>query len=200
MNLSRNQSSQSLIYVLFPLLVITMFGTLHISVNAREITTASSNPFVDYVDVFPGQLRTALEAHGFSCPASFFGDNRVSVYETCFFQSKDDAIRQVRAYVLNDVIQQTEFVMSESRFTISLPAGSTIPASSNPFVDYVDVFPGQPRTALEAHGFSCPASAYANLPDTIGETCILMPREGLFQQVRLYVVRDIIQQIDFVAR
>jgi hypothetical protein len=186
-------------YIMLLFVMVATFSTFIIGVQAREISVpASSNPFADYVDVFPGQPRSSLEAHGFSCPASFFGDTLATNGETCVLWSATDPFRQVHAYILHDVIRQTEFVMDET--TLTIRAQASVPVSSNPFADYVDVFPGQPRSSLEAHGFSCPASFFGNTNVAIGEACVLWPSIGNFRQVSVYIQHDVIKQIDFVNR
>ena len=184
------------------LVVILLVNALLISVKASEIAApAGANPFAGYIDVFPGQPRGALTELGFTCPASSLTRQPTSVGETCVFWTTTAPFYVVRVYVLNDMIRQTEFVMYKRTLTLGLPAGETsVSAASNPFADYIDVFPGQPRSALEELGFSCPASYLANLPDAAGETCVLWSATGLFSQVRVYVVQDVIQNIDFVMR
>jgi hypothetical protein len=66
----------------------------------------------------------------------------------------------------------------------------------NPFAEYSDVFPGQPKSAATAHGFSCPAGTYGS-PQ---EYCFLHPATGIFSQVGVKVSGGIIRQIDFILR
>jgi hypothetical protein len=189
-------------YRILAFAVMLLLNTLMLGVKASAIAVpTSANPFAEYVTVFPGQPRSALEDLGFSCPASYLAHVPATIGETCVFLPKSTPFRQVRVHVLQDVIRQTEFVLPKNNLRIALPAGVTsISAASNPFADYISVFPGQPRSALEDLGFSCPASYFANVPDAIGETCVFWSATELFSQVRVYVSHDVIQQIDFVVR
>lgn len=79
--------------------------------------------------------------------------------------------------------------------------GASRPLPPDPFSAYADVFPGQPRSAATAFGFSCPAS-YFN-PDTARfpvETCVFWPATGPFSQIRVTIWDGIIRRLDFAVR
>ncbi len=72
-----------------------------------------------------------------------------------------------------------------------------MPASSNFFSAYTQVFPGQARSAVLAHGFSCAIGTYPVLPD---ESCTLNPAGGIFLQIQAVVSHGKIRQITFIPR
>jgi hypothetical protein len=51
--------------------------------------------------------------------------------------------------------------------------------SPEPFVSLADLFPGQPRSAVEARGFSCMVIGFG----TYAETCLLLPNTGIFSEI-----------------
>lgn len=74
--------------------------------------------------------------------------------------------------------------------------GNRIPPS-NPFASYVDVFPGQLRSAVEARGFLCYKETYEYRPN---EHCSINQPIGAFSQVGVVVSEDVIGQISFRIR
>jgi hypothetical protein len=79
--------------------------------------------------------------------------------------------------------------------------GASLPIPPDPFAAYADVFPGQPRSAVTAFGFSCPES-YFN-PDAVPlpvETCVFWPTTGPFSQVVVSLSQDVIHHLKFVMR
>jgi hypothetical protein len=69
--------------------------------------------------------------------------------------------------------------------------------SPNPFASFADVFPGQPRSAIEARGFSCALTPYP----TYAEACIYWPKTGDFSLVRIaFSSPDAVSSISFGAR
>jgi hypothetical protein len=70
---------------------------------------------------------------------------------------------------------------------------------SDPFVGLTDIFPGQPRTALEARGFSCFVSNYS-YRSTPAEYCFLSRDEGVFSVVEALVSGVTIREVDFKVR
>jgi len=71
----------------------------------------------------------------------------------------------------------------------------------NPFSIFADVFPGQPRSAVAARGFSCPASFFfITEPGLTDETCFLNPTAGPFFQVSVITSQDLIRHITFTLR
>src|SRR5262245_27150906 len=67
------------------------------------------------------------------------------------------------------------------------------------FTAYADVFPGNPRSALHARGFSCPASAYGAYRAS-QETCFLQLKEGVFSAITVLVSEESVLQISFAMR
>jgi hypothetical protein len=65
------------------------------------------------------------------------------------------------------------------------------------FSSFADVFPGQPRSAVVARGFSCAMGTYPVLPD---EYCTLSPAAGAFTQVGAVVSHGIVIRTDFILR
>jgi hypothetical protein len=67
----------------------------------------------------------------------------------------------------------------------------------DPFSPFADVFPGQPRSAVVTHGFSCAMGTYPVLPD---EQCMLYPATGIFTQVGVIVSKGTVIRTDFTLR
>jgi hypothetical protein len=68
----------------------------------------------------------------------------------------------------------------------------------NPFAAFADVFPGQPRSAAFARGFSCAsANAHETYQDIPEETCIFRPESEPFFMVQMFLYGDTIRQVDF---
>jgi hypothetical protein len=94
---------------------------------------------------------------------------------------------------------QIFFTLLIGTTVVSFSAVSLEPSNAqiiDPFAEFADVFPGQPKSAAAARGFSCPAGAYG-APD---EYCFLNPTMGVFSQVGVSVSGGIIRQIDFTMR
>jgi hypothetical protein len=79
--------------------------------------------------------------------------------------------------------------------------GASLPLPPDPFEAYADLFPGQPRSAAVASGFSCPASFFnpGAVPLPI-ETCVFWPVTGPFSQIIVSVSQDEIRQLRFILR
>lgn len=67
------------------------------------------------------------------------------------------------------------------------------------FAAYADIFPGQPRSAMQARGFSCPMSAYGSYRGST-ETCFLHLPPDAFEQITVVANREHIVQTSFVLR
>ena len=66
---------------------------------------------------------------------------------------------------------------------------------SNPFSSFADIFPGQPRNALETRGFSCSIVPYSDIPN---EYCYFYPTTGAFSKVSVLVSKDVIRITSFI--
>jgi hypothetical protein len=69
--------------------------------------------------------------------------------------------------------------------------------SPNPFSSYVDIFPGQPSSALQARGFSCSMEFNRY---TSNEYCFSYPAAGVFSKVGVVVSKGVISIISFTMR
>jgi hypothetical protein len=67
---------------------------------------------------------------------------------------------------------------------------------SDPFAAFADVFPGQPKSAATARGFSCPAGTYGS-PN---EHCMLYLKGSVFSHVGVDVVDGTIRYSSFTVR
>lgn len=65
------------------------------------------------------------------------------------------------------------------------------------FTAYADVFPGQPKIAAEAHGFTCRANIY---PNGTEENCTLRLETGIFSDVGIISAEGIIRYTNFIVR
>ena len=72
-------------------------------------------------------------------------------------------------------------------------------ASSNPFLAYADIFPGQPTSAIQARGFSCPSDLDYN-DATVGTFCRTTPTDGVFSQIYVIISNGIIRNVNFIMR
>ena len=75
--------------------------------------------------------------------------------------------------------------------------GLTARALPNPFAAYADIFPGQPASAIEARGFSCPSNYNDYQPPT-GIYCTFTPADGVFFHVAVVLFKGKIHQISFI--
>jgi hypothetical protein len=66
-------------------LILSGFSIANIGVMAMgQYALPPSNPFTAFADIFPGQLRNAIEAHDFSCIDQDYYSHTPE--EHCFFQ------------------------------------------------------------------------------------------------------------------
>jgi hypothetical protein len=70
----------------------------------------------------------------------------------------------------------------------------------NPFAEYVDVFPGQPKSAIEARGFSCQEPVYNYGNASLEEYCDWNPESGVFSSVAVMIYQQVVHQISFTLR
>jgi hypothetical protein len=61
----------------------------------------------------------------------------------------------------------------------------------DPFAAYTDIFPGQPRSAVIARGFSCQSSP---------QYCTAAPADGPFFLVAVTLANDSVRRLDFTVR
>jgi len=72
---------------------------------------------------------------------------------------------------------------------------------TNPFSDYADILPGQPRSALILHGFACAESgAVTPSRPSISQYCVLLPKTGAFDHIGAIVSSSVIMQVYFSVR
>ena len=77
-------------------------------------------------------------------------------------------------------------------------AAQSMPSASSPMKAYTGVFPGQPRSAVDAYGFSCSVmESYADGRPTM-ESCLLSPAEGDVSSVEVIVSDNFIALIRFI--
>ena len=76
--------------------------------------------------------------------------------------------------------------------------GAFMQAPPDPFAPFVDIFPGQPRNALETRGFDCPVRHAGEFGAPAYDTCEVRPASGPFFQVRVALSKDVIRQVEFV--
>jgi len=69
-------------------------------------------------------------------------------------------------------------------------------AARDPVAEFADVLPGQPKSAIVARGFSCPALAYRS-PN---EHCSLRPKRSAFSHVDVDIVSGRISHSSFNVR
>src|SRR4029078_12991728 len=69
----------------------------------------------------------------------------------------------------------------------------------NPFLAYANIFPGQPASAIQASGFSCP-SDHNYYYATAGVFCIATPADSIFSQISGTISNGIIRNISFIIR
>jgi hypothetical protein len=74
-------------------------------------TPAPPSPFGNFQDVFPGQGRNAVEAHGFACHwnLSSSGAN-----ETCSLPIMNDTLSEVQVGMSGDTITSTTFMLRDN--------------------------------------------------------------------------------------
>ena len=70
----------------------------------------------------------------------------------------------------------------------------------NPFAEYADIFPGQPKSAVEARGFICEASVYNFGNTAFEEYCGWKPESDVFSSLHVVLYQQIIQQVSFTLR
>lgn len=77
--------------------------------------------------------------------------------------------------------------------------GHTAPPAPNPFVDYLDIFPGQSMTTLAVRGFSC--QSVQNYYTTPAEgRCRLSPASGLFSDIEVAGSGQRVRETTFTLR
>jgi len=79
-------------------------------------------------------------------------------------------------------------------------AKSTAPALApdNPFLEYANLFPGQPISAMEGGGFTCWNSHTTN--GSFVPACRVTPPSGAFSNIDLFISAGNIRQITFILR
>ena len=71
-------------------------------------------------------------------------------------------------------------------------------APANPFLDYANLFPGRPISALEGKGFSCWNSHTKD--GSFAPACSVTPPSGAFSAINLFISNGVIRQISFILR
>ncbi len=72
-------------------------------------------------------------------------------------------------------------------------------ATFDPFSVYMDIFPGQPKNAVETKGFVC-RSADFSYYEPSGEYCTFTPAAGIISTISVTVSADVIHKITFTMR
>ena len=86
--------------------------------------------------------------------------------------------------------------------TVSITAVTicrSAPPPPSPFASFADVFPGQPRSAVEARRFSCVTGSYNGSEGAPNEHCTLNSATGVFSQVSVGIYKDVVQSIYFTS-
>jgi hypothetical protein len=78
-----------------------------------------------------------------------------------------------------------------------MSAAQCIQPSKNLFARFADVFPGQLRDTVEAHGFVCRLHRSAFPTD---ENCTMSPETGIFSQIGLVISAGSVRHVTFLAR
>ena len=69
--------------------------------------------------------------------------------------------------------------------------------ASNPFATFVDIFPGQPRSAVDTREFSC----YGNpLTTAVDENCTMELADGVVKEIQIGILFNVIDTTTFVIR
>jgi hypothetical protein len=89
--------------------------------------------------------------------------------------------------------------LSASTCGVVVLARSTIQPTS-PFASFADVLPRQPRSAIEAWGFTCPQMGEDDYEYHTCYTCVLWPTAGPFAQVGVVISEGDIRQTVFTMR
>jgi hypothetical protein len=104
---------------LLPLVTVVAFTTIIIGARVLAVSTSAvSDPFFAYIDVFPGHTRGDAEAQGFSCPASFFDATGGIESETCITWPKTGPFLQVNLHIVDNMIQEIEFVVRGTKLRV----------------------------------------------------------------------------------
>lgn len=82
-------------------------------------------------------------------------------------------------------------------------AQRTLPPAS-PFEAYLDIFPGQPMSALEGRGFSCQFAQnqnyYAKPPEVPEDQCLFTSAVGIFSAIKVVGSNQSIREVRFILR
>ncbi len=122
------------LFTLFPykfiaFVLVMGFAVINISASVfAQYTTLPSNPFASFADVFPGQPRHNLEAHGFSCVRSYPSTTQ---HEYCFLYPAAGTFSLIIAGVTQSEISSIGFTMRDS----ILRGGDLILLWGSPHVD-----------------------------------------------------------------
>ena len=88
------------------------------------------------------------------------------------------------------------FTVIASGTQMILAQTTTVPRE-NPFAAFADIFLGQPRSAIEAGGFTCPVSSFGGSTD---EHCIMSLKSNVFSSAGVDIVDNVIHYITFNVR
>lgn len=101
--------------VLVALMLLLAFTAASAATMAlTHITTLPFDPFASFVDIFPGQPLSAVEAHGLSCLVDNVGGSESPPVLICTLLPKSGTLSWVSVMVDQDAIHHTMFRMREN--------------------------------------------------------------------------------------
>jgi hypothetical protein len=111
----RRSSYLRFVFILFSSLALTNIGVV---ILAQSILPAHSapNPFIEYMDIFPGQPTGTLEARGFSCWSDY--DHYATFERICNLRLTSGVFVNIDIFILDDTIRQIKFLIRENTFKV----------------------------------------------------------------------------------
>jgi hypothetical protein len=105
-----------------------------------------------------------------------------------------------RAFNLNQFL--SVLLLLSTMFLVMILSARTAakpqPPVPNPMLAFADVFPGQPRAAVQARGFSCSVTEYKPDGSPLMEDCVLNQTTGAFSAIKLIISDNVVSLIRFV--
>jgi hypothetical protein len=122
----QSQSSNSEIpfrglpYVRFMFILVAGFSLTNFGVMAFAFSTqfmqASSNPFLEYMDIFPGQSTDAVKSRTFSCVD--IHSYQVSSDQSCALTVSSSVFSHIEITISGGYIRDTTFTMRDDTFKV----------------------------------------------------------------------------------
>ncbi len=117
---SADAPSRRSLYLRFVVILLAGFGLTNVGVAAFaqsiQPVRASSNPFLEYADIFPGHTLSETPARPFFCWTSNSYNHAWEV--SCRFTPASEVFSRVEIILANGIIRQTSFTLRDNLLNV----------------------------------------------------------------------------------